>query len=381
MSIPGLTELISYTKPTCTSIFDVEPVGKRPVIVIATAAVNDTNIFNNGLFQNILILYKLYEILGYDVYLLTDNGNMLTGYKTILASELIHQPRQIKYYIEIGMSVTQAYRDYLKETGAKRVKLYLGNILNIDIESVHLTPGIDFPHHQSGDLDEIWTSPHYGQHVEYAGVINSVSLHKTKIVPYVWDRCFIKDITQWKPCSDWTKTDIVITEPNISYQKCYLMPLLLVESFAKEHPEWKGQVIIMNTDRLKGNIHVMNTLLPSLDINKRIVLEKRKTIFELTRDYSSSVFIGHQFNNEFNYMTFELMLAGFPLLHNSSAWSSFGYYWNEESWIDSVSLLKRVLIEHSFRLDTYRSQAEQLAWHHSIYNPTCQQAWKKILEK
>jgi hypothetical protein len=50
---------------------------------------------------------------------------MLTGYKTILASELIHQPRQIKYYIEIGMSVTQAYRDYLKASREDYAREYL----------------------------------------------------------------------------------------------------------------------------------------------------------------------------------------------------------------------------------------------------------------
>ena len=381
MDVPGLTELIGYEKPVCKSIFDINPTEKRPVILIATASINDKNIFNNGLYQNILILYKLYEIIGYDVYLLTDNDETLTGYRIIKPHELIRNPVGIKYYIEIGMSVSAAFREYLKKNGAKRVKLYLGNILNIDIESVNLTPGIDFPHHVSGDLDEIWTSPHYGQHMEYAAVINGLKSNSTKIVPYVWDRCFIKEISKWVKPTNWRKIDIIITEPNISYQKCYLLPLLLIESFAKECPEWKGKVIITNSDRLKGNVHVMKTVLPSLEISSRIILEKRKTILEMTRDYSSSVFIGHQWNNEFNYMTFELMLAGFPLLHNSSAWSTFGYYWDSGKWSTSVALLKKVLVEHSDHIEIYKSHAEQLAWHHSIHNPMNQEGWKKILQK
>lgn len=379
MNIPGLTELIGYEKPICTTIFEGKTV--KPVILIATASINDKNIFNNGLYQNILILYRLYEILGYNVYLLTDNDETMSDYKVIKPDQLIHKPVEIKYYIEIGMSVSAAFRDYLKEIGAKRVKLYLGNILNIDIESINLTPGIDFPHHVSGDLDKIWTSPHYGQHIEYTAVINKLSPSNSSIVPYVWDRCFIKEITKWVKPDNWKETNIVITEPNISYQKNYLLPLLLVESFAKEVPEWKGKVIIMNSDRVKGNIHVMKTVLPSLDISSRLVLEQRKTILEMTRDYSSSVFIGHQWNNEFNYMTFELMLAGFPLLHNSDAWSTFGYYWNTSRWSSSIELLKDVLIGHSDRLELYKSHAEQLAWHHSIHNPKIQETWKKILEQ
>lgn len=378
MSIPGLTEIQSYEKPIC---FSVEASSSKPVILMATGAINNTNIFNNGLFQNILILYKLFEILGYTVYLITDRDEMLHGYKTIGPEEIIRNPIDIKLYIEIGMSVTAVFREYLKKIGAKRVKLYLGNILNIDIESIHLTPGIDFPHHVSGDLDEIWTSPHYGQNLEYAAILNSVDLSKTKIAPYVWDRCFINDITKWKPSSDWTKTDIVITEPNISYQKCYLLPLLLVESFAKAYPEWKGKLIITNSDRFKANVHVTKTLLTSLVITNRIVFEKRKTILEMTRDYSSSVFIGHQFNNEFNYMTFELMISGFPLLHNSNVWSTFGYYWEPGKWSESISLLKQVLSNHSSNLEKYKSEAEQLVWHHSIYNPMCQQKWITLLEK
>lgn len=379
MDIPGLTELVGYKKPICNSIFESKTT--KPVILIATASINSKNIFNNGLYQNILTLYKLYEILGYTVYLLTDNDETMDDYKVIKPDQLIRNPVGIKYYIEIGMSVSAAFRNYLKEIGAKRVKLYLGNILNIDIETINSTPGLDFPHHVSGDLDEIWTSPHYGQHMEYAAVINRLSPTNTLIVPYVWDRCFIKDITKWSKPNNWRNVDIIIAEPNISYQKCYLLPLLLVESFAKAVPEWKGKVIIMNSDRLQGNIHMIKTVLPSLDITSRIIFEKRKTILEMTRDYSSSVFIGHQLNNEFNYMTFELLLSGFPLLHNSNAWSTFGYYWDSSKWSSSIDLLKDVLIGHSDRIETYKSQAEQLAWHHSIHNPVNQEAWEKILQK
>jgi hypothetical protein len=384
MDYPGMTELVEYKKPIASQgLLETKPTGKRPVILLASALITQEIIFNNGLFQNILVLYNMFESMGYDVYLLAERkGDGIDGYKTILPEEIIRNPLQLHTFIEIGMSVSATFRTYLRENGAKLVKLYLGNVVNIDIESVHMTPGLDFPHHVTGDMDEIWTSPHYGQNLDYITVINRLRPNQGKIAPYVWDRCFINNrIKEWIPPVSWQHMDIVITEPNISFQKVFVLPLLLVEAFAEKNPEWKGHVYVMNSSRIKGNVHVMKTVLPSLKIFPRISLEDRRNIVSLTTVYNNTLFIGHQFNNDFNYMTLELLLAGFPVLHNSSAWSKFGYYWTPDRWDESLNTLKEAMQFHTRRLTTYKTHAEQLAWAHSIHNPEIRERWAKLLEK
>jgi hypothetical protein len=148
-------------------------------------------------------------------------------------------PIPIRAFIEIGMSVDSNTRAYLRTIGAKIIKLYLGNILNIDIETIQNFRSMFFNHHVVGELDEIWTSPHYKQHLDYAAILNRTLPAKARVVPYVWDPCFIHSMESEKRLNGLPlivtgrlKT-VVIMDPNISFQKCSFYSLLLVEAFSK----------------------------------------------------------------------------------------------------------------------------------------------------
>lgn len=175
--------------------------------------------------------------------------------------------------------------------------------------------------------------------------------------------------------------DIVITEPNISYQKCAIIPLVIANMFYLREPSWKGRVILMNSGRLSANVHVRSGLFSDLDIFRsgRVVLKGREDILTLLRTNSSAMFISHQLNNEFNYMTLELMWRGWPILHNTDAWKEYGYYWNNKRLEDSVELIKRVMKEHAGDEGRYAGDARLLAWSYSMYNPKVQQLWQDLL--
>ena len=387
-----MTVFDSYARPTTIPLDLSVQEGEKKVILLATQAITPANLFMNGLFQNVLIIYDLMEVMGYSSYLLlnvkpsaNETTPELQRYRNITSEEIVRHPMPIYAYIEIGMSVFPPLRTYLRSVGAKIVKLYLGNILNIDIETVQSTPGLNFPHHIVGDVDEIWTSPHYGQNRDYATVLNRVNINNSRIAPYIWEPCFITNFgkcgIQWKRPDNWKTTDIIITEPNISFQKTFLIPLLLADAFAKKCPEWIGKIQLMNTDYIKKNVHAIHSLLPSIELykNGRVIMGDRKTIIEMVSEYPSSVFVGYQFNNDFNYMTFELLYMGFPLLHSSNAWSDFGYKWTHEKWDNAIDKLEFALKRHYTIFDTYIGHSRQLAWHHSIYNNRNQEAWSKII--
>jgi hypothetical protein len=384
----GMTELLDYKKPSRELIAVANAIGASTskAILLGTTSITEKTLFSNGLFQNILILYRLFDSLGYTPYLLVEKRlpDSIPGYRIILPEEILHNPIDVSLFIEVGMSVSTAFRAFLRGIGARIVKLYLGNVLNIDVESVHSTPGFNIAHHITGDIDEIWTSPHYGQHLEYVTVLNGLPVSCGKIAPYVWDRMFAeRRMTRWSPVTSWRDADIVITEPNISFQKMFLMPLLLAQAYADAYPEWRGRVLIMNAERVRMNVHVGKTVLPALGLWRagRVELRDRLTIGELTAAVRpGTVFVGHQWNNDFNYMTFELMLAGWPLLHNSVAWRDFGYWWTHEDMGAAVETLRAAMRKHAGRLETYAVEAEQLAWAHSVANPAVRAAWLGLLE-
>jgi hypothetical protein len=389
--LPGCSDLSSYKKSDAV-VTPLDLSLERKVIVFASNDVNDETIFRNGLTQNIVILYDMFEAMGYKSYLLqygastAEKKNFLLNYDLISTADLIRKQIPIKAFIEIGMSVDSIMRSYLRSVGAKIIKLYLGNILNIDVETIQSFTSVFFHHHLVGEIDEIWTSPHYKQHVDYAALINRTQLNRGKVVPYVWDPCFLeyygsRDVLEWKAPSDWTKQDIVIMDANISFQKSYFYSLLLIEAFSKKYPEWQGRVQIINGDRVKLDMNSNNFVLPSLTLfkNNRIVLHGRKSLLTIFKDHPSSCFITHQWNNDFNYMTLELLYCNYPLLHNSEGWDKFGYHYDINKWSDAIETLFRALRFHKSNINIYKSHAANLIWKHSIHNPELQAEWKTLI--
>ena len=384
MNLPGCTDLSSYNKPTCSIKLDESSNG---TIILASNDINDNSLFFNGLTQNIIILYDLFESIGYTSYLLQHDRNdsekkdFLHRYRVITTDDIIKNPIDIHLFIEIGMSVNTITRVYLRSIGAKIVKLYLGNIINIDIETVQNFNSIFFCHHIVGEIDEIWTSPHYKQHIDYASLLNRTELSKGRIVPYVWDSCFI---TQYgtKETIEWVSSDcqdIVIMDPNISFQKCFLYSLLLVEAYYKKHPDWKGNVHIINGDKIDITPNARNFILPSLSIKDRIFLYGRKNIHTILKEHRSACFITHQWNNDFNYMTLELMYCNYPVLHNSEGWNQFGYHYDINKWNDAITTLHNAITHHKDNLNKYKTHAANLIWKHSIHNPEIQSQWRSII--
>jgi hypothetical protein len=392
-SIPGLTDLSDYIIDNGSYLTSLKGCNKneKDVILLACNDITENNLFLNGLNQNIIIFYELFESLGYSCYLIqhsnssSDKDKYLNKYKVILPDNIIRNPLPIKWYIEIGMSLDAVTRSYIRSIGAKIVKIYLGNILNIDIETIQNYKSMMFGHHIVGEIDDVWMSPHYKQNLEYGTVLNQLLVTKGKIVPYVWDSCFINyygtKSYEWKPLDNWCKYDIVIMDPNISFQKASLYSLLLAEAYHKKYPEWLGNVIIINGDRLNLNSNSKNFILENLSLfkEKRIKLFGRKSIHTVLSENPSATFITCQWNNAFNYMTFELMYCGFPIVHNSDGWEAFGYNYSINKWDEAIETLHNALKNHNQNKHIYKVHTNNLLWKHSIYNPDIQKDWKQIL--
>lgn len=368
------------------------PSTSRPIVVLASNEINDNTVFLNGLTQNIVILYDLFESMGYMSYIFENAGQnspskhpFLAKYRKTNSDGLVKKgmPNVIAF-IEIGMSIDELTRGYLRSIGTKIVKLYLGNIINIDIENIHCYSSAFFHHHIVGEIDETWTSPHYYQHMDYASILNRTPIEKGKIAPYVWDSCFIENYAsnrRWKPATDWRTTDIVIMDPNISFQKFSFYSILLAEALSRMCPEWKGAVYVINGDRMKLSTNAVRHFLSRLSLFHagRIHLQDRKKIQEIMTEHPSACFITHQWNNEYNYSTLELMYCNYPILHNAEGWSNFGYYYSINDWSAAVHQLRTVIENHKEMIPVYETHTKNLIWKHSIHNPEIRERWKKLL--
>lgn len=370
-----------------------EPYPDVKLVLIMTQSITKDKIYNNGLLQNILLFYRLVQIIGLDPLLICDSYinecDALEGYENInhmTIDDFLSNPKPVLTSLEIGMGLNSSVRNMLKSFGAKIIRLYLGNTVNIDTEIPLYFGGLTFDHHGAGNIDLILTSPHYVHNLDYTARINKVDISNAAICPYFWDPYLLKAGYNFK----WTapKEDdiqhILIFEPNISFQKSCILPLAIAEKYYNESGNKNIMVHLMNSDKFIGaesNKYIETNILSHLNIWKDNKLEicGRKSVSDILKQYPSASIICHQLTNEYNYMALECMYAGFPLYHNSEVWSEYGYYYKVIDIEGAAKKMIGTLRNHSTNLEKYKSHARVLSWMHSIDNPENQKKMWDII--
>jgi hypothetical protein len=253
--------------------------------------------------------------------------------------------------------------------------------LNIDIETVTFYPGVNFSHHIAGEIDEIWVSPHYDFHAEYAGSINGLC-GKTRIAPYVWEPYFIADAGEvYEHPAPTVPRKFVIMEPNISFQKNSLIAIMAMEAYYRRHPNLVDHCIVVNGNKMKDVPYFQQSILPNLTIFRdgKLQLMPRANIKNLSRVYKDGIIIQHQVNNEYNYSFMEFTGMGFPVVHNVRRFKDFGYYYEKNDFEKAADQIENIVANHHSNIEEYKAQFKQLAWRFSIYNPENLSAWNKLL--
>jgi len=359
----------------------------RPVFISSVRQAEE-QLSTNGLFQNIFMLYRLFEGAGYTPFLLVDDNKrhpdskLYERYRTIDAPEWAAKPFRIHIYIEMGMSCGTQIRKLFKQAGAKTFKVYLGNILNIDIETPTFHSSVNFCHHMVGEIESILVSPHYDFHQEYAAAINKV-YPQVGIAPYVWDPMFIQDQLDIYRHRATPPYSFTIIEPNISFQKCSLIPIMVVESYYRKNPDKVHEVAAVNGSKLLDSPFFKQSILPTLEIHKngKLHMLARADTRTINKTLYSNIVIQHNINNEYNYIFFEHLMMGFPVIHNFAAFKDYGYYYEGNNIAAAVALIDDVTRHHHERFEAYKTAARQLAWNFSIHNPANIKGWVRIFEE
>ena len=403
MLAPGRTDTFgdpcAALKPWTGPLTSLKGIADRKIILLSTATITEDNIHANGLFQNVLVFYRMFDAMGYAPIMLVNEKpkdlknipEVIRKCRTIVTEDMLKQPMaNVVAMLEIGMSLDPLVRQFIKMIGGRLFKIYLGNILNIDIETPIFVNQHHFAHHVVGRNDVILVSPHYGQHAEYASYLNHVPVQgklETLIAPYVWDPSILTrdgtDIVSWKQPKTPEDEVFVIMEPNISFQKASLIPLLILERwYRSKGAGWKGKIIVVNGERLTMVPHFIANIQSRLEIFKdgKVELKGRSDVVSILKEWPSATFVLHNYNNEFNYMTLELLWCGFPVLHNSPSWMEFGYGYKGADLAGGAELVEAARTRHSERMATYKAHAATLAWKYSPYNPEIHAVWGKIIE-
>lgn len=362
--------------------------GEKRVVFMTSVRIADEQIWANGLFQNVYVIYKLFEAMGCFPVIMVDNmdnnkdAELHKHFRLIDFKTYIQQPHKVDAYIEMAMSCDPHIRKFFRNMGCKVAKLYMGNILNIDIETVTFYKQVNFAHHVAGETDEIWVSPHYDQHADYAGAVNDLC-GRVRIAPYLWDPMFILQAqAKYEPAgiTPMTPRTFIVMEPNISFQKNSLIPIMALEAYYRRSPELIDTIIIVNGEKIKHVPWFAENILPNLTIYRdgKLQLMPRAHMHNAVKAFKNAIIVQHQVNNQYNYSTLEWLTLGFPLIHNIPRFRDFGYYYEGNDFYGAADAIEVVVKRHTDNSETYAVQAAQLAWSFSIRNPDNIRAWETL---
>jgi hypothetical protein len=328
------------------------------------------SMWENGIFQNCLFLVMLlmrspvvsetYLVMGGSDAGYEDAQTFLAGSPVPVIS-MADAAGKLDVMIEMSAQLAREWVVAFRERGGKVVSMRVGNDYVIDIERMIfdkpqglLITGA--PYH------EIWTLAEYENTcVPYFA---STFRAPVRVVPHLWSPLVLeREMVQLRPgerfeYQPWRRRwRAGIFEPNICMVKTGFVPLLVCEAAHRLNAGVLEHVWAYNTVHLKEHAG-FNRLASSLDI-VRHGLASFEARFPFAQIVAASVdvIVSHQWENAQNYVYYEALYGGYPLIHNSHLIGPCGYRYHGFDCEEGGRVLLEAFAHHDRNLATYRDDA------------------------
>ncbi|QZP09437.1 DUF2827 family protein [Caenibius sp. WL] len=355
-------------------------------ITIASAQDAQALLWANGLSQNIVYLALLLQrlpIVG-EVALVCDAPShaVADGYGLPLWG-VEYAAAHCDVVIELGSRSFGAPQvERLRAHGGKIVSFVAGNVMAFNFETLAHGKGAGeiLVKHQ---FDAAWLLPqHWHMCRSYCATVGSPNVHE---IPVLWDPVFLnqtaallrKNIFWRAPESG--KYTLGCFDPNINALKTFHFPLLVAEEAYRADKSRIEKLLLFSAMHLKDTRHVTEMILAT-DIGKdgRISLEERHPLARVMGNYVHAV-VTHQWENKCNYLYYEVLYLGWPLIHNAPSLRDAGYYYEQFDPQGGGQVLQEALQGHPEIRVRQRDAIREALWNVSIDNPANQDRYSDLL--
>lgn len=336
---------------------------------------DNATLFTNGITQNAYFLHQCLEASGYKPQFLCHEPNpgpfkhKDMCVKEITVDPRVFDPREYHTIIVITRWITPEIYKLLKIHKVTVVGLECGNHYMTDQENFvrGLRDGSVSFLGRMQHIDEQWVIPQYRHSLEYLEIVRKAPAF---VVPHLWSPEVIKEFTAkhiGKPESsivyDMTKhnspkINIVTCEPNINLFKTAWLPIIASEKLHMEHPDLIEFAFVFNFPKHDIGYKMTDTL----SLGAKLRRFERKTMSEILHYFNNEtscmpIFVSHHVLNSLNYLYYELLYYGYPLVHNSPDLDGCGYYYPEN---DIKACAEQILYaqkHHHKNIETYKAKA------------------------
>lgn len=331
-------------------------------ITIFVRADGQLGLFENGLRQNVLFLYRMFRAskMCRAVYLLNHGDGEPKEDPRLYGIDPLHIVRthwvkeRLDFVVAVGAAMDAPTVKRLKNQGTKFVGYKGGNGGVISMEAMAARPPRPDAerYFEKDDFDTIWMTP---QHVHtYAGWCRTVYRCPVHEVPQVWEPIFIEKMPptirerfgyrQGK--RPWR---IGVMDPNITVMKTSHLPAMVCEFAYRKSPESFKSIYITNGLPHKDNPH-FNTFLSSMTAAQKgvMTIEPRFVGVQFMANHSDAI-VTHHWQNGLNYLYYEALQGNYPLVHNSEFLGGYGYPFKDFDAEDGARALLDAWEQHDDR--------------------------------
>jgi len=356
-------------------------------ITIAPASDSNALLGANGLSQNIVYLAMLLRRLTItaDIGLICNaEPHAVARHFGLPVWSVADASERCDVVIEFGARSFGAPEvERLRKRGGKLVSYVAGNVMAFNFEA--LAHG-----RHSGDqivehgFDATWLLPqHWHMCRSYQEMICSDEVHQ---IPPIWDPVVLNGMSAvlgknnfWRPPADGRFT-IGCFDPNVNVLKTFHLPLLVTEEAYRIDPAPIEKLLLFSALRFTASRHV-SEMITATDIgrDRKVSLEDRHWLAHVMGHPVQAV-VTHQWENKINYLYYEILYLGWPLIHNAPDLMDVGYYYNDFDPQDGGRRLAQALKEHGDTRLRQREAIRETLWGVSIDDPDVQERYSALLE-
>lgn len=285
--------------------------------------------------------------------------------------------------IEFGARGGRETMGAFRASGGKLVSYVAGNVMAMNFEQL----ACFVPH---GELmsevpfDAVWITPqHWRMNRSYAALTRSPHV---ALAPHIWaPDILIQSAARlgvdlfWKDKSAGRGARIGVFDPNINVVKTFHLPLLVCEEAARLRPDAIDRVLLFSAAHLKGMAHV-EEMIAATDLGRagRVFAEQRMALPEVLGTHLDIV-VTHQWENNLNYLYWDTLYAGYPLVHNAAPIADVGYFYPDFDPQAGGRALLKALEGHAAARASARAGELRAVWRYHVDNPDNQMAYTALI--
>ena len=331
----------------------------------------EQSLWENGIYQNCLFLVMLLLRAPHvsETYLVSgggdgdqDDAQRFLADSPVPIIDMAVAAVKLDVMIEMSAQLDRDWAVSFRDRGGRIVTMRVGNDYVIDIERMIFNK----PHGllmAGTPYDQIWTLPEYERScMHYFG---SAMRAPVRLMPHLWSPIVLDRAASTLPDGQSfgyrpgrAKWRLGIFEPNICMVKTSHLAMLLIDLAYRTNPRLIEQLRAYNTFHMKDHATFVG-FANSLDIVKHglATFEGRFPVYQCLATQVDAV-VSHHWENGQNYLYYEVLHGGYPLIHNSTFLGDCGYFYPGFDCEEGSLALLQAMAQHDADLPGYCQKAQ-----------------------